>query len=94
MRFIAANSIGSRDGTLDKDELVRNAVVEPGGDGFVVLKRPAMNQDYSLSAGASSASTQGQIMFLRTVPGSAAALDPVVSFCAIRGDTLYTDVTA
>lgn len=51
MRLPFATDINSRDGTLAKDSLMKNAFAEKVGEEFDVFKRPGLTQAYDLGAG-------------------------------------------
>ena len=89
MRLRLANTLGNRDSTTDKDELLLNCVCESQGgrrkeDKAQVTKRPALVSSYSLTAGQGGA-TQGQGLMVMNLPG-ASGVPASNTLIGIRGD--------
>lgn len=104
MRPPLATDISSRDGTLAKDSLMKNAFAEKVGEEFDVFKRPGLTQAYDLGSGQGQGLVSWKGSFF-TARGNALVQGPTASqvadgtawtqktTCPISADTKWSDGT-
>lgn len=90
MRLPLATDITSRDGTLSKDSLMKNAFAEKVGEEFDVFKRPGLAQAFDLGANQG----QGLVSWKNTlfaVAGNSVSQGPTAS--PVADGTLWTQTS-
>ena len=90
-RIGVANTLGNRDNTTSKDELLKNGFAEVDGDIKRAVKRPALVSRYTLTTGQAGA-TIGQLLFAFQGP-AAPGISGTSTLIAIRGDAITRPVT-
>jgi len=93
-RVNLAFSIESRDGTTDSETRLVNAYMEVDGRIRRVVKRPALVNTYSVSAGHATAplNVRGQGL-LSFSTESAPGIPGTIQLLAIRGDTITVPIS-
>src|SRR6185369_4306771 len=104
MRLPLATDITSRDGTLSKDSLMKNAFAEKVGEEFDVFKRPGLSLAYELGAGQGQGMVSWKGTFF-TVKGNVLNQGPTSTLvadgsawtskttCPISPDAIWSDGT-
>ena len=93
-RINLAFAIESRDGTTDSETRLVNAYMDLDGQIRRVVKRPALVNTYSLSAGHATAplNLRGQGILSYSTE-SAPGIPGTITLMAIRGDTITVPIT-
>lgn len=93
-RVNLAFAIESRDGTTDSETRLVNVYVDSDGNKRRVIKRPALVNTYSVSAGHATAplNLRGQGMISYSTE-SAPGIAGTTTLMAIRGDTITVPIS-